>query len=110
MIVNVTSRHFKAHHTIVQHAEEAVESLTHYYDGIIKCEVVLSFEKPRKSTKKAEVIVSVARQQLTAQEQSEDFLKSIDGAVDKILIQIKKYKDRLRMKDRETVRKVREKV
>lgn len=110
MIVNVTSRHFKAHETLVDHAKQSVETLTHYYDGIIKCDVVLSYEKAKKSMKTAEVVVSVARHKLAAEEQSEDFVKSIDGAVGKMLVQIKKYKERLRMKDRQTVRRVREKV
>jgi len=110
MTTTVTSRHFKAHHSLVEYAERAVDSLTHYYDGIIKCEVVLSYEKMRKSTKIAEVVLSVYRQKITATERSDDFEKSIDAAIGKILIQLKKYKERLHEKDRRTVRRVREKV
>jgi ribosome hibernation promoting factor len=110
MTVNVTSRHFKAHQTLVEYAERSVESLEHYYDGIIKCDIVLKFEKTRKSTKIAEVVVSVARHKLAAEGQSDDFFKAIDGAVQKVQHQIQKYKERLRMKDRNTVRRVREKV
>lgn len=110
MIVNVTSRHFKAHQSVVDHAEQAVTALTRYFDGIIKCDVVLSYEKTRRSMKNAEVIVSVARQRIAAADQSEDFMKSIDRAVDKVLVQLKKHKERMRMKDRVTVRRVQEKV
>jgi len=110
MTTIVTSRHFKAHQSIVQYAEDAVQGLERYYDGIIRCEVILSFEKKRKSTKIAEVIVSVYKQKIMAEERTDDFLKSIDSAVAKILIQLKKFKDRLHKRDRRTVRQVREKV
>lgn len=110
MTIMVTSRHFKAHQSLVSYAESAVQRLTRYYDGIINGDVVLSYEKSRRSTKIAEVVVSVYRMRLTAQEQGDDFFKSIDGAVAKVLVQLKKYKDKLRAKDRKEVRRVREKV
>jgi putative sigma-54 modulation protein len=110
MTITVTSRHFKAHQTLVDYAEDAVRSLSRYYDGIIKCEVILSFQKTKKSTKIAEVIVSVYRHKIMAEGRTEDFLKSIDSAVDKALVQLKKFKDRLHNKDRKAVRRVKEKV
>lgn len=110
MKIIVTSRHFKAHESLVEYAEAAVTRLSRYYDGIVKCEVVLDFEKVRKSTKIAEVVVSVHRARLTAEERTDDFFKSVDGAVAKVLVQLKKYKDRLHAKDRREVRRIREKV
>jgi len=110
MTILVTSRHFKAHQSIVKYAEEAVQGLERYYDGIIRCEVILSFEKKRKSTKIAEVILSVYKHKIMAEERSDDFLKSIDAATEKTLIQLKKFKDRLHKRDRQIVRQVREKV
>ena len=110
MITIVTSRHFKAHPSLVTYAEEAVEKFGRYYDGVIRCEVILRFEKSRKSVKIAEVIASVYRTRLKAEEQTEDFEKSIDGAVGKIIVQLKKYKAKLRAKDRQKVRTVREKA
>lgn len=110
MTINVTSRHFKAHESLVHYAGRAAERMTHFYDGIVKCDVVLSYEKTRKSVKIAEVIVSVYRARLTAVEQSDDFFRSIDGAMSKVVVQLKKYKDRLRHKDRKAVRKINEKI
>ncbi len=106
----VTSRHFKAHNSLVEYAQRAVDKLDRYYDGIIKCEVILSYEKPRRSVKIAEIITSVYRSQLTAVSQSNDFHISIDEAVEKVLVQLKKYKAKLREKDRVRVRQVRAKV
>ena len=106
----VTSRHFKAHETLVDYAQGSVEKLGHYYDGILKCEVKLSFEKTRNSVKKAEVIVTVYKSKITALGASDDFHKSIDGAVEKVLGRLKKYKEKLHSKDRKQVRRVRAKV
>jgi putative sigma-54 modulation protein len=109
MTIIVTSRHFTAHQSIVNYAEEEAQGLERYYDGIIKCEVILSFEKKRKSTKIAEVILSVYKHKIMAEERTDDFFKSIDAAMEKTLTQLKKFKDRLHKKDRRIVRQVREK-
>jgi ribosomal subunit interface protein len=106
----VTCRHFRAHGTLVEYATGAVEKLGHYYDGILKCEVKLSFEKTRNSVKKAEVIVTVYKNKITAMGSSDDFHKSIDGAVEKVLVRLKKYKEKLHSKDRKQVRRVQAKA
>lgn len=110
MVINVTSRHFKAHESVVEYAEGAVASLSRFYDGIVKSEVIMSYEKARNSVKIVEVNVSVYGAVLTSIVQSDDFFKSIDGAVEKVKVQLKKYKAKLRAKDRKTVRKVQQKV
>jgi putative sigma-54 modulation protein len=109
-MTTVTSRHFKAHPSLVTHAEQEVAKLFRYYDGIVKAEVILSFEKKRNSEKIAEVNVSVYNNRLTGIGRSEDFFKSIDIAIAKLTAQVKKYKSKLRAKDRTEVRKIREKV
>ncbi len=110
MQISVTSRHFKAHESLVTYAEREAAKLQKYYDGIIKCEIVFVFEKPRNSDKIAEVFVSVYGHKLTAVARTDDFFKSVDQALEKILAQLKKYKEKLRAKDRKTVRKVRAKA
>lgn len=109
MAITVTSRHFKAHPSLVEYAEGAVERLGRFYDGIIKGEVILEFERTHNSLKIAEFIITVYGAKLTAKHESDDFFKSMDGAVSKLETQLKKYKDRLHSKDRTTVRKAREK-
>jgi putative sigma-54 modulation protein len=109
MRTTVTSRRFKAHESLVAYAQEAVERLLRYYDGILKSEVILQYEKARNSVKVAEIHLSVYSAVLTAKHRSDDFHKSIDGAVEKIEIQLKKFKDKLHRKDRKQVRRVRAK-
>ena len=106
----VTSRHFKAHKTLVAYAERQAERLEHYYDGIIKCQIILKFEKTRDSDKIAEVIASVYNARLTGVAHSRDFFKSIDAAISKVTSQLKKYKEKLRTKDKKAVRRVRSKA
>jgi putative sigma-54 modulation protein len=110
MTITVTSRHFRAHQSLVEYAEEEIRKLSHFYDGIIKCDVILNYEKPRNSVKIAEVKISVYGTVLTSVGNSDDFEKSIDIAIDKVLTQLKKYKDRLHDKNRKLVRAVKAKA
>jgi putative sigma-54 modulation protein len=109
MNTTVTSRHFRAHEELRDYAKEAAEKLDRYYDGILKCEIKLSYHKAQNSVKSAEVILSVYRNKITAMAESDDYHKSIDAALDKVLARLKKYKDRLHSKDRKEVRRVRAK-
>lgn len=110
MRIIVTSRHFKAHKTLVEYAEEAAESLERYYDGIVRCQVILKYEKTRNSDKIAEIVVSVYNARIAGVAHSADFFKSIDAAIKKVAVQLKKYKAKLRKKDKKTVRRVRSKA
>lgn len=110
MKITITSRHFKAHESLNQYAENAVLRLTKYYDGIIKAEVILQFEKARNSSKLAEINISVYNAVLSGQGESNDFFRSIDAASLRLTTQLKKYKERLHKRDRKKVRSVREKL
>jgi putative sigma-54 modulation protein len=92
-----TSRHFKAHDNIKQFAQNEIEKITKFYDGIIRGEVILSFEKSTNSVKIAELILTTnTHHVLTAKERSDDFLISIEGAADKMEAQLKKIKEKLK--------------
>jgi ribosomal subunit interface protein len=80
----------------------------HFYDGIIKAEVIFSYEKPRNSLKIAEISLSVYGTVLTGVGKSEEFEKSVDLAIAKLKTRLKKYKEKLHAKDRKGVRKIRE--
>ena len=91
-----TSRHFKAHDSLKEIAEYESEKINRFYDGVIKCEVILSFEKVTNSIKIAEFVVNANNHHtFTATGQSEDFKVSIEDAADKIISQLKKYKEKL---------------
>ncbi len=96
MNVKFTARHFKAHDTLKDHATSSIEALTKFYDGILNAEVTLSFEKVQNSIKVAEITLGVNGKTLKSTAKSEEFVKSIDLAVEKIEAQLKKYKDKIR--------------
>lgn len=109
MNIKITSRHFKPHATLTEYAENAIEDLSHFYDGIIKAEVIFSYEKARDSVKNAEISLTVYGTILTGIGSSEAYEKSIDMAIAKIKTRLKKYKEKLQEKDRKGIRKIREK-
>lgn len=109
MNIKVTARHFKAHESLIEYATNAVNELERFYDGIVKAEVILFYEKPKDSVKIAEVTASVYGTVLSSEGRAEEFPKAVNIAVEKILVQLKKYKDRLHEKDKKEVLKVRSK-
>jgi ribosomal subunit interface protein len=109
MNIKVTSRHFKSHESLTEYAQSSIDELTHFYDGIIKAEVIFSFEKSRNSIKIAEITLTVYGALLTGIGKSEDFEKSIDMALSKLKTRLKKYKEKLHAKDRKGVRIIRSK-
>jgi putative sigma-54 modulation protein len=96
MNVQFTARHFKPHDGIRTYAIDATKRLERVFEGIIDGAVTLSYEKARNSTKIVEVQIKVHGTVLTAEERSEDFIKSIDGALQKIERQLHRYKEKLR--------------
>ena len=102
MRINITARHFKLSEMLKTHAESEVRRLKKYYDGIIDTEIILGWEKKNRI---AEIAISVYGTKLTAHERSEDMVKSINLAVDKLERQLIKYKDRRKSFEHETIGK-----
>ncbi len=80
--------------TTREHIEKACAKLTHFYDRIIECEVVI--EKQKLGTG-VEFIVKVPQQTLVASAHSgdENLFKAIDEAYERVEVQVKKYHDKL---------------
>jgi putative sigma-54 modulation protein len=95
MTFTLTARHFKAHDSLREFAEAELEKVKKFYDGIIKTEVILSYDKPANSIKNAEIIVHAKNHIFTSTESSDDFQKSIELAMIKIQTQVKKFKDKI---------------
>ena len=110
MHIKFTARRFRARPVIKTHALEAVKKLDKYYDGIVTADIILSFEGAEKNIKVAETNLHVYGVVLSAKEKSDDYHKSIDSVVEKLSIQLSKYKTKLRAKDKNKVREINEKV
>lgn len=106
MDIHFTARRFKAHGDVRNYALEAVKKLDKYYDGIVRSDIILSFERSTNSVKTAEIIIRLGRTTLSAEEKSEDFVKSLDLAIAKLERQLEKYKTKIRKKDKQTLRDV----
>lgn len=94
MDVQITSRHFKARESLLEHVEGSLESLTHIYDGIVNAEVILEAE-PHDEGKIAEIVLMVYHDRLFAKETSDDFVMSVSGCIEKLERQLKKYKEKM---------------
>ena len=110
MEVHFTARKFRSRDDLKKHAVQAVRRLDKFYDGIVRADVILSFERAVQSIKKAEVNLFVHGTVLSATETSEEFPKSVELALLKLERQLSKYKTKLRMKNKKTLRRVKEDV
>lgn len=106
MEIKMTTRHFKPHETLRDYVHDAVSKLERYYDGIVRSDVILSFERSRNSLKVAEIHVTVYGTLLKAVGKNEEYYKAVDAAIDKLERQLVKYKNRLHKKGKSEVRKV----
>lgn len=70
--------------------------------------MIFSYERAANSVKSAEVNLHVYGGVLTARESSEDYIKSIDAAVEKLIMRLSKYKSKLHLKDKVKVRSIKE--
>ncbi len=110
MEIQFTARRFKAHKELREHALAAVKRLDKFYDGIVRADIILSYERGVASVKTAEINLHVQGTILSAKEPSEEFGKSIDLAVGKLERQLAKHKMKERTKDKKTLREVKEAV
>jgi putative sigma-54 modulation protein len=92
MNIAITARKFKAHDTLKNFITGEVSSLEKFYDDILDVDVILSFHNSKDSLKSAEIIIKVPGQTLTATEETDDFKKSVNAAIEKLSRQLKKLK------------------
>jgi len=110
MQIHFTARHFRAREDIKEFARDAVGKLGRLYDGIVSADVILSYERTLNSVKTAEINLHVYGTTLTGKGKSAEYAKSIDMAIQKLEVQLEKYKAKMRSKDKTKVRRLKEKV
>ncbi len=93
MKVRITSRHHKLSPNLREYVEEKVERMSRYFDRIIDCEVILTKEKLHQLV---EVNVKVYSTVLHVKSKDADPTKAIDACMDKLEVQLKKFKDKLK--------------
>lgn len=92
MNIQITSRKFRAKDSLKDFIKEEVKSLEKFNDQILDVNVILSYTHPKDSIKTSEIILGLPGKIITVIESSEEFEKSVSGAVEKIKKQLHKIK------------------
>ena len=100
MKIEITARNFRLGAKLEKYIEDELNKLEKLYDGIIDCQVILV---KIKNDNIAEIIMRVYKKLLVTKDTSDEMFKSIDGAAEKLRRRLKKYKQKLRDIDHETI-------
>lgn len=96
MNVNIQTVHFDADDKLKDFTIKKLSKLTTFYDNIIDSDVVLSLDQNGAMVKDKVVLIkiNIPGMQLIAKETSKVFEESIDNAVDALIKQLKKSKEK----------------
>lgn len=91
MQIQLSGQHVEITPALRQYVNEKLERLARHSDQVGNVHVVLSVEKLRH---KAEATIHLNRSTVFADIEAEDMYAAIDGLVDKLDRQVKKYKEK----------------
>ncbi|MFQ5870241.1 MAG: ribosome hibernation-promoting factor, HPF/YfiA family [Candidatus Zixiibacteriota bacterium] len=92
MKIIITGRHLEMDEKMRSYAEKKLHKAETYFDRIIEAHMILSAEKHRRI---AEVTLNAKRVTFHAEEETEDIYASIDGVMEKVDTQVRRYKEKL---------------
>lgn len=97
MNVNIQTVHFDADSKLVDYIEKKVTKLSQFHDRITKVDVYLKLDNVVHTIKDkiAEIKVSIPRHEFFVKQSSKSFEESFDVAMDSVINQIKRKKERL---------------
>jgi ribosome hibernation promoting factor len=96
MNVNIQAVHFEADKKLLDHVNKKVEKLSNFHDRIMKVEVFLKLDNVVHQIKDkiVEIKVDVPRRQFFVKQCSKSFEESFDVAMDSIINQVKRQKEK----------------
>ncbi|MEY4661443.1 MAG: ribosome-associated translation inhibitor RaiA [Bacteroidota bacterium] len=96
MTVNVHTVHFDADAKLIDHVEKKVAKLSQHHDRIMRVDVYLKLDNVVHQIKDkiAEIRLTIPRHELFVKQSTKSFEESFDLALDSILVQIKKVKEK----------------
>jgi putative sigma-54 modulation protein len=96
MNVNIQTVHFDSDSKLIEHVNKKIAKLSNYHDKIIKVDVFLKLDNVVHQIKDkiAEIRVTVPRHEFFVKQTSKSFEESFDSALDAVIIQIKKAKEK----------------
>ena len=97
MNVNIQTVHFDADSKLVSYVEKKLSKLFQFHDKIIKVDVYLKLDNVVHTIKDkvAEIKVHIPKCDIFVKHSSKSFEESFDEALDSVIIQIKRKKERL---------------
>lgn len=96
MTVNIHAVHFDADSKLVDHVNKKISKLSQHHDKIMKVDVFLKLDNVMHQIKDkvAEIRVKVPKHELFVKQTTKSFEESFDQAMESILIQMKKVKEK----------------
>ena len=97
MNVNIQTVHFDADSKLLSYIERKITKLSQFHDGITKVDVYLKLDNVVHNIKDkiAEIKVIVPRHEFFVKHSCKSFEESFDEAMDAIISQIKRKKEKL---------------
>ena len=96
MTVNIQTVHFDADSKLISYIEKKIVKLNQYHDSITKADVYLKLDNIVHNIKDkvVEIKLIVPRHEFFVKHSSKSFEESFDEAMDALIIQIKKKKEK----------------
>ena len=92
MQINITGHHVDVTPALRAYVTEKMQKLARHFDQVNSIHVILNVEKLQQQ---AEATVNAGGRTLFATDSAKDMYASIDGLVDKLDRQVRRYKDRI---------------
>ncbi|RMG69230.1 MAG: ribosome-associated translation inhibitor RaiA [Bacteroidetes bacterium] len=100
MKVTIQSIHFTAADRLKSYIQKKCDKLDQFFDRIIEGTVVLKVQQEVKNANKhVEIKLMVPGDLLIAKEEAKTFEAAVDLATDKLKLQLKKYKEKIRSRE-----------
>ena len=97
MTVKIQSVHFDADKKLLEFIQERVDKLTHFYDDILRSDVILKIDNSSSQENKvAEIKLHVPGNDLFVKRNCKSFEEAVDTGLDALRVQVKKHKEKLR--------------
>jgi putative sigma-54 modulation protein len=96
MTVNIHNVHFEADVKLIEHVNKKISKLQNHHDRIMNVDVFLKLDNVMHQIKDkvAEIRVTIPKHELFVKQSTKSFEESFDMALDSMLIQIKKVKEK----------------
>ncbi len=96
MQLRITARHFEMNGDLKEFAEKNFAKLERYFDHIIDCHLILTKDRYQQV---AEGTLKVYGTVITGKVATNDMHASVEKLAEKMEVQLKRYKDKLKTKD-----------